>query len=190
MDPLAFIAKTIGTTARIGAAVFLGAGLVVILRWMNVEPLASIDKATYGAIIAAGIFGVCTVAVEFIITGWWALKRLFLHVVAPLWAAKVQRARNRKTALKNLQSPRPEFVATLRYLKAHNLKRFSAPAPWNNIVLREMEQSFLIEIDDPNYPDGRSHNTYYSVRDCVWDRIECPVSAYPTEPLAESPPWL
>jgi hypothetical protein len=56
-------------------------------------------------------------------------------------ATKVQRGRNRKTALKNLQTPRPEFVPTLRYLKANNLKRFSAAAPWRNIILREMVES-------------------------------------------------
>jgi hypothetical protein len=64
MDMLAFVAKTIGATARVGAAVALGALLVAILRGMKVEPLASIDKSIYGAIIAAGIIGFCTVVVE------------------------------------------------------------------------------------------------------------------------------
>jgi hypothetical protein len=38
VEPLAVIAKMIGTTARVGAAVALGAMVVAILRWMNVEP--------------------------------------------------------------------------------------------------------------------------------------------------------
>jgi hypothetical protein len=59
----------------------------------------------------------------------------------------------------------------LRYLKANDLQRFSGPAPWRNITLREMAQSCLIEIDDPNYHHGAS-NTYYSVPKYVWKRLE------------------
>jgi hypothetical protein len=83
-------------------------------------------------------------------------------------AAKIERRENRKAALKNLQTLRPEFVPTLRYLKANNLKRFSAAAPWRNIILREMVQSFLIEIDDPSYQPNMS-DTYYSVPNYVWE---------------------
>jgi len=50
------------------------------------------------------------------------VKKVLLQVVIPLWGA-------RRAALKNLQTPRPEFVPALRYLKAKNQRRFSAPAP-------------------------------------------------------------
>ncbi len=73
---LAFVAKTIGTTARVGASIALGALVVAILRGMNVEPLASIDKPIYGAIVAAGILGACTVVVEFIIVFGGVIKQV------------------------------------------------------------------------------------------------------------------
>jgi hypothetical protein len=74
---LAFVAKAIGATARVGAAIALLAVLVAILRGMNVELLASIEKPVYGAIVAAGIFGACIVGVEFIIAIGGSLRSLF-----------------------------------------------------------------------------------------------------------------
>jgi hypothetical protein len=185
---LAFVAKTIGTTARVGASIALGALVVAILRGMNVEPLASIDKPIYGAIVAAGILGACTVVVEFIIVFGGVIKQVILQVGIPLVATKVQRGRNRKAALKNLQTPRPEFVPTLRYLKANNLKRFSAAAPWRNIILREMVESFLIEIDDPSYQPNIS-DTYYSVPNYVWEWVERVEPDYQSRPVPEDAPW-
>src|ERR1700730_2016486 len=67
MDPLTFIVKMIGVTAPIGAAFALGAGLLLILRRMNVEPFMSIGASTFGTILVAGIIGACIVVVEFII---------------------------------------------------------------------------------------------------------------------------
>jgi hypothetical protein len=189
MDTLAFLAKMIGATARVGAAVALGALLVSILRRMNVEPLASIDKSTYGAIVASGIIGACTVVVELMIAIGGVVQQVISQVAAPLVVAKIQRRRNRKAALKNLQTPRPEFVPTLRYLKANNLNRFSAPAPWRNIVLREMVQSFLIEIDDPSYQPNMSE-TYYSVPNYVWKWMERVEPDYRSTPVSEDAPWM
>jgi hypothetical protein len=180
VDMLAFVAKTIGATARVGAAVALGALLVAILRGMNVEPLASIDKSIYGAIVAAGIFGACAVVVEFIIVTGGVVKKVLLQVVIPLWGG-------RRTALKNLQTPRPEFVPALRYLKAKNQRRFSAPAPERNVLLRSMVQSSLIEIDNQNYE--AFGDAYYKVPNYVWKRLERVERDYQSTPVPEDPPW-
>jgi hypothetical protein len=155
---------------------------------MNIEPLASIDKSTYGTIVAAGIIGAATVAVEFVIVIGGVVKQVIIHIGIPHLATKFERRQNRKTALRNLQTPRPEFVTTLRYLKAHNLKRFPAPAPWRNHPLQNMVQSFVIEIDDPNYKH-RAADTYYSVPDCVWKWLEHVEPDYASTPVLEDPPW-
>jgi hypothetical protein len=164
MDPLSFIAKIIGSTARIGTTIALGALAVAILRWMNVEPLKSIDNATYGYIVAAGIIGFCAVVVAIPIAIGSAIREVILAGL-PLLSETIERRRTRKTALKNMQL-QPDVATTLRYLKAHNLKRFQAPAPERNRLLQRMSQSFLIEIDDPNYE--RFGNAIYNVPEYVW----------------------
>jgi hypothetical protein len=160
--------------------VALGALVVALLRGMNVEPLASIDRSTYGAIFAAGILGACAVVVEFLIVAGGVVKKLLLQVVIPLWGA-------RRTALKNLQTPRPAFVPALRYLKAKNQRRFSAAAPERNALLRDMVQSFLIEIDNQNYE--AFGDAYYKVPNYVWKRLEAFEWGYQSTPVPEEPPW-
>ena len=118
IELLGFLAKIIGTFAA--ASFFLFARSVAILRWMNVEPAASLDKSTFADIVFAGIFGFCALAVALIAV----VGKSFLRVGMPVL---IERAQDRKTALKNLEAPRPEFVAALRYLKAHNVKRFRGP---------------------------------------------------------------
>jgi hypothetical protein len=187
MDALfAFLAK-IGTTARVGAVIALCALLVAILRWMNVEPLASIDKSIYGIIVAAGIFGFCAVVVEFTIWISGVVKKAFLYGMR-LWEVRAQRKRNREAALKNLQILPPEFLVAFSYLKANNKRRFLAPGPARNAVLRDMVRSFLIEIDDPNF-QPTACNTYYSVPDHVWDGVERAVD-FRSIHVPEEEPWL
>jgi hypothetical protein len=129
MDTLAFLAKMIGATARVGAAVALGALLVSILRWMNVEPLASIDKSTYGAIVASGIIGACTVVVELMIAIGGVVQQVISQVAAPLVVAKIQRRRNRKAALKNLQTPRPEVCSNIALFESEQSESFFSSCP-------------------------------------------------------------
>ncbi|MGA7384629.1 MAG: hypothetical protein WBW81_08080 [Methylocella sp.] len=187
MEPLTFIAKMIGGTARIGAAVAIGAGLLVILRWMKVEPFISIEASTYGTILIAGIIGAGIVVVELIIAIWVGVKRLWSFQMAYL-SAKAKNRQKQETALKNLQAAPAAFVETLRFLKAKNSKRFAAPSPRTNDLLHRMEQSFLIEIDDPNY-GWNVFETYYRVPDDVWDWMERNEPTYQRVPLAKSAPW-
>ena len=84
-------------------------------------------------------------------------------------------------AMKNLEVLPRDFSATLRYLKAKNMKRF--PKQANNDLLCVMSKSFLLEIDDRLY----SSNTYYEVPDCVWEKIERIDSNLP---VPKSPPWV
>jgi hypothetical protein len=109
----------------------------------------------------------------------WASAKLQQRYVA--WAVRKLRKREAMKNLKNLDVLQPEFSATLRFLKAKNMKRF--PAPANNHLLDEMSNSFLLEIDDPKLK-VYSDNTYYKVPDYVWDRIDSNL------PVPESPPWV
>jgi len=184
MDPFILISKMIGVTARIGAAIALGALALLILRRMSAEPFINIDASTYGTILTAGIIGACTVLVEFIIAIWGGFKKILLAYLE----AQVESRQKRKAALKNLQTARADFVETLRFLQARNLKRFLAPAPTKSELLYRMEQSFLIEIDDPNY-GAYASETYYRVPDYVWDWMESE-PAYRKMPLPQREPWL
>jgi len=76
----------------------------------------------------------------------------------------------------------------LRYLKAKNLRRFSAPAPARNVLLRDMVQSFLIEKDNQNYE--ASGDCYYKVPNYVWKRLEEAFERdHQSTPVPEEPPW-
>jgi hypothetical protein len=176
---LSFIAKFIGAPARVGAAagatVALSALVIRAARWEGVEPFAAFDVRTYQCIMSAGVFGFSGVVV---IGGLAGLRRVWAKL-QQWYRARALRKLHNHEAVKNLEVPQPEFSATLRFLKAKNTKRFRAQA--NNDLLREMSQSFLLEIDDRLY---FGNNQYYEVRDCVWDRIDSNL------PPPKSPPWV
>jgi hypothetical protein len=194
LEALSFIEKIIGSTARIGAMAFLCMlGLMILRRW-NVEPLVSIDEPTYRIVFIAGIAGFCAVVVEWIIAIGGAIKEFITYVAIPRLSEKIERGRHHKAALKNLETQKnqqtlqPNIIATLRYLRAHKLKRFQAPAPETSKLLQRMLQSFLIEIDDPNYE--RFENAIYNVPNCVWRWIARVEPDYQTIPIPENEPWL
>jgi hypothetical protein len=181
MDSLfSFLAKFIGATARVGATVALGALVIYALRQAGIGPFAALDGPTYQIIMSAGVIGFCGVVVDLLIAFGngvrWAWAKLQQRYDA--WAV---RKLQKREAIKNLEVVQPDFSATLRFLKANNLKRF--PAPANNDLLYLMNQSFLLQIDDSNWT-AYSVNTYYKVPDCVWDRIDSNL------PVPESPPWV
>jgi hypothetical protein len=68
MDPLAFLLKLIGTTARIGAIIALTALALCVLVQGQIQPFATLAGTTlYQTIIVAGMIGLCTVIVEIFI---------------------------------------------------------------------------------------------------------------------------
>jgi hypothetical protein len=165
MDALGFLAKLIGTTARIGGAVALAALVLFIFRRSGVEPFTTLDPAVYGITIVAGIIGGCVVVVEFfVVFGKWSGAKIQAHLKTSA-DAKIKR----DTALKNMQSISEEYIVVLLFLKGNNWKRF--PAPTRNLLLFYMMKAFLLERDDPSYVVN-SVTTYYMVPDYVWERID------------------
>lgn len=183
MDPLSFIAKFIGVTARVGGMFALGACVIYALRRAGIQPFAGLDVLTYQIIMSAGVIGFCGVVVDLLIAFAkgvrWAWTKLRQR-----WEVRAAKKLHKRQAMKNLEILQPEYAATLRFLKAQNVKRFRAPA--GNDLLCEMRQSFLLEMDDPNFTVF-SVKTYYFVPDYVWkviDRIDSSL------PVPENPPWL
>jgi hypothetical protein len=171
---LSFIAKFIGAPARVSAPFALAALVIYALRRAGVELFVASDVLAYQILISAGVIGFCVCVVEVVRCALAKLQRRY-----EAWAV---RKLHKHEAMKNFEICPPGVSATLRFLKAENMKRFQAQA--NNDLLREMSQSFLLEIDDRLYP---GNNPYYEVRDCIWeaiDRIESKL------PLPKNPPWL
>jgi hypothetical protein len=155
---LGFLAKLIGTTARIGGAVALAALVLFILRRSGVEPFTTLDPAVYGTTIVAGIIGGCVVAVELLVVlGKWLRATIQEHLTN---SADIKIKRD--TALKNMDTLPEEYMLVLLFLKRNNWKRF--PDRVDNSLLFHMRHAFLLEIDDPNY-GMYSINTYYMVPD-------------------------
>jgi hypothetical protein len=177
MDALSFIAKFIGVTARVGATFALGALVIYALRRAGIEPFASLDVLTYQIVISAGVIGFCGVVVDLLIAG----KGVLWAGARQRYEAWALRNLHKREAMKNLEALVPEYSATLRFLRAKNMKRILAPA--RNELLCEMTKSFLLEIDDANLT---GLNTYYKVPDYVWeviDRIDSDL------PVPKWPPW-
>ncbi len=183
VDPLSFVAKIIGVTARVGAVVALAAGAVYLARRAGIEFFVTLDQTTFVAIILAGLIGASAVAVELIIAigkgikwvGSWAARRL---------SASAERRTEKRTALDNMKVLTPEFAMVLRFLKSQNLKRF--PAPGQNDLLYRMERAFLLKIDDPNW-SAYAIQTYYAVPNYVWHTIDVYLDGMPVPP---HPPWI
>src|SRR6266446_487652 len=180
MDALGFLAKLIGTTARIGGAVALAALVLFILRRSGVEPFTTLDPAVYGITIVAGIIGGCVVVVEFfVVFGKWSGAKIQAHL-----KASAEAKMKRKTALKNMLSMPDEYIGVLLFLKGNNWKRFLAPT--NSLLLIYMMKAFLLERDDPSYGVS-SITTYYTVPDYVWERVD-PLAGGRVIP--QEPPWI
>ena len=178
MDALGFLAKLIGTTARIGGAFALAALVLFILRRSGVEPLTTLDPAVYGITIVAGIIGGCVVVIElFVVLVEWLRAKIQEHL-----KNSADFTMKRDTALKNMQTIIEEYMVVLLFLKRNNWKRF--PATADNSLLFNMSNAFLLEIDDPNYR-FYSAITYYMVPDYVWERIDAAGRVIPQEP-----PWI
>jgi hypothetical protein len=179
MDALGFLAKLIGTTARIGVVIFLAALVLLILRRSGFEPVTTLDPAVYSIAIVAGIIGGCVVVVEVLIVfGKWLRDKVQEHLKN---SADIKIRRD--TALKNMQTLLDEYLVVLLFLKRNNWKRF--PAPADNSLLFLMRKAFLLEIDDPNY-SFYSITTYYVVPDYVWERIDALAVG---RAAPQSPPW-
>jgi hypothetical protein len=146
--------------------------VIYALRRAGVELVAS-DSPTYQIIMWVGVIGFCVCVVELVRWAWAKLQRRY-----EAWAV---RKLHKCEAMKNLEVLPRDFSATLRYLKAKNMKRF--PEQANNDFLCVMSKSFLLEIDDRLY----SSNTYYEVPDCAWEKIERIDSNLP---VPKSPPWV
>lgn len=81
MDALGFLAKLIGTTARIGGAVALAALVLFISRRSGFEPVTTLDPAVHGITIVAWIIGGCVVVVEvFVVFGKWLRDKIQAHL--------------------------------------------------------------------------------------------------------------
>lgn len=183
LDVLSFIAKLIGATARVGAAVALLAGVIYVGRNAGIEFFVALPEGLYQTIVVAGLFGAFIVLVELVIQ----VGKGFRHIGK--WIIEKNRTRHshaveRQTALKNMQVLTPEFALVLRYLKSNDMKRISAKA--NNDLLYRMSRAFLLKIDDPNW-SAYSVDTYYAVPDYVWNVIDHHLAKLPPPP---SPPWI
>jgi hypothetical protein len=116
MDLLTFITHLFGATARLGAAIAIGGFIIVKLKQWNVEPFVNISPSAYIAIYVAVIIGACTVAVEFMVSVWTAIKKLIIALGIPYLESRLERQMKRKTALNNLEAGGTEFIKTLFYL--------------------------------------------------------------------------
>jgi hypothetical protein len=183
LDLLSFLAKLIGTTARVGAAFALLAVVTYVCRKAGIDVFAALPDGFYQAIVVAGLLGAAIVLVELVIQVGKGLRQI------GKWIAKKNRTRHRRaverqTALKNMEVLTPEFALVLRYLKSNNNRRFYAKA--SNDLLYRMSKALLLKIDDPNW-SAYSTETYYAVPKHVWNVIDRHLAALPPPP---SPPWL
>src|ERR1700738_2516608 len=127
MDALSFIAKFIGVTARVGAPFALGALVIYALRRAGIDPFSSLDVLTYQIVISAGVIGFCGVVVDPLIAFG---KRVLWAGAKPRQRYEAWALRNlhKREAMKNLEALLPEYSATLRFLRAKNVKRIPASA--------------------------------------------------------------
>jgi hypothetical protein len=178
LDPLSFIAKLIGVTARVGAVFALSALCLYIGRRAGVEFFINLDPVIFQTIIVAGIVGVCSVVVELARGAW-----LVLETLLPVYR---EHRISKRTALRNLaiEALPPECADVLRFLKSNNIRRFLAPN--YNEKLEHMKSAGLLQVDDPNW-SAYANNTYYVVPDYIWSRIDH--GWLKSHPLPSSPPW-
>jgi hypothetical protein len=183
VDPLTFIAKLIGATARVGGAIALAAIVVYVGRRAGLGFFVGLNGSIYQGIEVAGLVGACIVAVELIIAAGKALRWIGRKLSAAI-ARQAERRNQRALALRNMEALTPPFALTLKFLKSQGLKRF--PAQADNDLLFQMRQAFLLTTDDPNLTPY-STQTYYLVPDYVWDAIDTYASDIRPPPHA---PWI
>ena len=119
MDSLfSFLAKIIGAPARVSAPFALAALVIYALRRAGIELFVASDVLAYQILISAGVIGFCVVVVEGVRWAWAKLQQRY-----DAWAV---RKLQKREAIKNLEVLPPDFSATLRFLKANNMKRFSS----------------------------------------------------------------
>jgi hypothetical protein len=113
---LSFMTKLIGAPVRLSAPFVLAALVVYALRQAGIELFSASDVPAYQIIISVGVIGFCVVVVEGVRWAWAKLQQ-WNHA----WAVRKRRTRE---AMKNLEVLPPDFSEALRFLKAHNMKRF------------------------------------------------------------------
>jgi len=166
-EPLTFLSRVLGVSARIGAIMAFAALLIFLGRRFNIEPLTKLDETTYTTIIAAGFIGFSVLVIDFVII---SSKWLCYFLILRLRKAKAKKQK-RITALKNLGAIRADLMHAMRYIIANGAKRFPAPSYYLNPILGELVHINLIEaeISDPNQ---LALDMYYSVPEYVWVRVK------------------
>jgi len=118
-------------------------------------------------IVIAGTFGGFLVVCNLSQTIWRQLSGIAEFIKSKLHSAITARQR-KETGLKNLMNLNPEYLKTLQYLHAKNIKRF--PDDKYNATLSGMVIYCLLERDDP--PGDEKHSkTHYIVPDYIWNEI-------------------
>jgi len=175
LNPLAFIARFIGVTARVGATVALAALILWIGRSTRVGFFVKLDPVIFQSIVVAGIVGACGVVVEVGRNIW-----LLTSASLPLY---LEHRNSKRAALKNMAALTREQADVLRFLKAKNTRRFRASN--YNRLLTEMIRACLLTVDDPNW-SLYLIDTYYIVPEYVWKLIDERLKNHPVPAHA---PW-
>jgi hypothetical protein len=182
MDPLSFIAKIVGVTARVGAIFAIAAGVVYVGRRSGIEFFVGLDLTLYQSIILAGIIGAGAVAVDLVVAVGKGILWLGSKIAASFSLA-AERRREKRSALENMKVLTPEYALALRFLKSQGQRRFAADA--RNDLLHQMRNAGLIKIDDANW-SLYSIQTYYVVPTYIWDAID----VYVEDLHPAHAPWL
>lgn len=185
LEPLSFIAKMIGVTARVGGAFALAALAVYWLRNGGVEPFAGLDAGIYQIVVVGGLIGAGTVGVELLVHIWKGCVWLCARVAANIAASKARHER-KELSLKNLHVLTREQADALFFMRRNNLRRF--PGRTDNRLLFQLWQACLLEIDDANF-SVYSGETYFTIPQHIWDLLEEVARQWGT-PIPSTPPWI
>lgn len=176
MDPLSFVAKLLGATARVGAVVALAALILYAGRREGVEFFTKLDPVLFQSVIVAGIIGGSAVVIDILKT----LGTVFLTIVFEGWLPdNLERRNSKRIALANMNALPPAYADVLRFLKSHNQKR----VPANGSLLLELMEKHHLLTKDFNY----SISTHYVVPDYVWNLID---ERLKNHPPPKFPPWM
>jgi hypothetical protein len=148
LDPLAFISKLIGTTAKVGAAFAIAGVAVYFGRRSGIGFFIGLNDVVYQAIVVAGLVGAGSVAVELVVACGRALRWLG-GKITNISRKRAVHIRKRDNALRNMEALTFEYAQVLRFLKSNDRKRFIASV--DSGLLYSMVRAGLLEIDDPNW---------------------------------------
>ncbi|MHB8886597.1 MAG: hypothetical protein ACYC5H_16240 [Methylovirgula sp.] len=177
MDLFAFLAKTLGATARMGFAIALAALILWLGRRAKIDFFVTLDPVIFSAMIVAGIVGGCIVVAELTFS-LIAFGKNCLVILLPIL---MEKHNEKGIALKNLKCLTDTQAATLLYLKANNLRRFRASA--TNELLHIMTKDALLSSASHTYSASQ---TYYVVPNYVWNKVEKHLR---NRKVPEHPPW-